>query len=68
MPYRLTNSKGQTYSLHGKEVTLPNGRLRRISSYSFAPAAPAPESGEALEARAGPLTPRVREVAALVAG
>ena len=64
-PYRHTNSKGQTYSLHGKEVTLPNGRLRRISSYSFAPA---PESGEALEARAGPLTPRVREVAALVAG
>ena len=26
MPYRHTNSKGQTYYLHGKEVTLQNGR------------------------------------------
>jgi hypothetical protein len=44
VPYRHTNSKGQTYYLHGKEVTLPNGRPRRI--YYFAPA---PKSGEALE-------------------
>ena len=26
MPYRYENSRGQTYYLHGKEVTLQNGR------------------------------------------
>jgi hypothetical protein len=46
MPYRHTNSKGQTYRLHGKEVTLRNGRRQRI--FSFARAA---EAGEALDAR-----------------
>ena len=34
MAYAHTNSKGQTYFLHTKEVTLRGGRLQRI--YYFA--------------------------------
>ncbi|MQA00820.1 MAG: hypothetical protein GEU80_16110 [Dehalococcoidia bacterium] len=30
MAYTKTNSKGQTYYLHSKEVTLKGGRLQRI--------------------------------------
>lgn len=45
MPYRHTNSKGQTYYLHGKEVTLQNGRKQRI--FYFAREA---KAGEALDA------------------
>lgn len=32
--FSYTNSKGQTYYLHGKDVTLKNGRVQRI--YFFA--------------------------------
>ncbi|PIR58767.1 MAG: hypothetical protein COU69_03845 [Candidatus Pacebacteria bacterium CG10_big_fil_rev_8_21_14_0_10_56_10] len=32
--YSYTNSKGQTYHLHTREVTLKNGRVQRI--YFFA--------------------------------
>lgn len=32
--YAYTNSKGQTYYLHTREVTLKNGRVQRI--YFFA--------------------------------
>jgi hypothetical protein len=28
MPYSYQNRKGQTYYLHGKEVTLQNGRTQ----------------------------------------
>lgn len=45
MPYRYQNSKGQTYYLHGKEVTLQNGRKQQI--FYFARAA---KAGEALDA------------------
>ena len=45
MPYRYQNRKGQTYYLHGKEVTLQNGRKQPI--FSFAREA---KSGEALDA------------------
>jgi hypothetical protein len=45
MPYSCRNSKDQTYHLHGKEVTLQNGRQQRI--YYFARA---PKAGEALAA------------------
>ena len=45
MPYSYKNSKGQTYYLHGKEVTLQNGRKQQI--YYFARA---PKAGEALDA------------------
>lgn len=34
MAYTVTNSKGQTYFLHGKEVTLRGGRKQQI--YYFA--------------------------------
>lgn len=34
MSYRTTNSKGQTYFLHAKDVVLKNGREQRI--YFFA--------------------------------
>ena len=34
MAYSHTNSKGQTYKLHMKDVTLKGGRLQRI--YFFA--------------------------------
>lgn len=34
MAFSYTNSKGQTYYLHGKEVTLKNGRKQTI--YFFA--------------------------------
>ena len=45
MPYSYQNSKGQTYYLHGKEVTLQNGRKQHI--FYFAREA---KAGEALEA------------------
>jgi hypothetical protein len=44
MPYRYENRKGQTYYLHGKEVTLQNGRKQQI--YYFARE---PKAGEALD-------------------
>lgn len=34
MAYSYTNSKGQTYYLHSKDVTLKNGRMQTI--YFFA--------------------------------
>ena len=34
MAYSYTNSKGDTYYLHGKQVTLKNGRVQQI--YYFA--------------------------------
>ena len=34
MAYATTNSRGQTYYLHGKNVLLKNGRMQRI--YYFA--------------------------------
>ncbi|MEK7145617.1 MAG: hypothetical protein AAB802_00345 [Patescibacteria group bacterium] len=34
MAYQVTNSKGQTYFLHGKQVTLRGGRKQQI--YYFA--------------------------------
>jgi hypothetical protein len=45
MPYRYQNSKGQTYYLHGKEVTLQNDRKQQI--FYFAREA---KPGEALDA------------------
>jgi len=30
MPYTHTNSKGKQYILHGKDVTLRNGRQQRL--------------------------------------
>jgi hypothetical protein len=45
MPYTHTNKKGQPYVLHGKEVTLQNGRKQRI--HYFAREA---KPGEALDA------------------
>ena len=45
MPYRYENSRGQTYYLHGKEVTLQNGRRQQIFYF-----ARAPKAGEALDA------------------
>ena len=45
MAYRHTNKKGQAYYLHGKEVTLQNGRRQQI--YYFARE---PKPGESLEA------------------
>ncbi|HEU5315848.1 MAG TPA: hypothetical protein VFX49_07025 [Chloroflexota bacterium] len=45
MPYTHTNAKGQTYYLHGKDVTLQNGRRQRI--YYFARE---PKRGEAIDA------------------
>jgi hypothetical protein len=44
MAYSYKNSKGQTYYLHGKEVTLQGGRKQQI--YYFAREA---KSGEALD-------------------
>ena len=44
MPYRYENSRGQTYYLHGKEVTLQNDR-KQIFWF-----ARAPKAGEALDA------------------
>ena len=44
-PYRYENSRGQTYYLHGKEVTLQNGRRQQIFYF-----ARAPKAGEALDA------------------
>ena len=45
VPYRYENSRGQTYYLHGKEVTLRNDRKQQI--YYFARA---PKAWEALDA------------------
>ena len=45
MPYSYKNSKGQTYFLHGKEVTLQGGRKQKI--HYFAREA---KAGEALDA------------------
>jgi hypothetical protein len=45
MPYSYQNSKGQTYYLHGKDVTLQGGRQQRI--HYFAREA---KAGEALDA------------------
>jgi hypothetical protein len=45
MPYSYQNSKGQTYYLHGKEVTLQNNRKQQI--FYFAREA---KPGEALDA------------------
>ena len=45
MPYRYENRRGQTYYLHGKEVTLQNGRKQQIFYF-----AREPKAGEALDA------------------
>ena len=45
MAYSYTNKKNQTYFLHGKQVTLQNGRQQRIFYF-----AKEPKEGEALEA------------------
>ena len=45
MPFSYQNSKGQTYYLHGKEVTLQNGRKQQI--FYFAREA---KPGDALDA------------------
>ena len=45
MPYSHKNSKGQTYYLHGKEVTLQGGRKQRIHYF-----AREPKEGEVLDA------------------
>ena len=45
MPFSHKNSKGQTYYLHGKEVTLQGGRKQKIHYF-----ARAPKAGEALDA------------------
>ena len=45
MPYSYQNRKGQTYYLHGKEVTLQNGRKQQI--FYFAREA---KPGDALDA------------------
>ena len=34
MPYSYQNKKGQTYYLHGKEVTLQGGRKQRIHFFA----------------------------------
>ena len=39
MPYRSEHTKGQTSSLHGKGVTLQNGRRQQIFSFARAPKA-----------------------------
>ena len=45
MPYSYTNRKGQTYYLHGKEVTLQNGRTQQIYYFTREP-----KAGAALDA------------------
>jgi len=45
MPYSYQNSKGQTYYLHGKVVTLQGGRKQQIHYF-----AREPKSGESLNA------------------
>ncbi len=47
MAYSLTNSKGQQYFLHQKDVTLKGGRLQRI--YFFAKEL-RPEKGTPIDA------------------
>lgn len=34
MPYSYKNSKGQTYYLHGRDVTLQGGRQQRIHYFA----------------------------------
>ena len=46
MAFSTTNSKGQTYFLHTKEVTLKGGRLQRI--YYFAKAVKPEDSIDAM--------------------
>ena len=41
MPYQHTNKRGQTYYLHGKEVTLQNGRRQQIFYFARQPKAEA---------------------------
>jgi hypothetical protein len=48
MAYQHKNKKGQTYFLHGKEVTLQNGRKQQI--FYFARAEKAGESLNAVPA------------------
>ncbi len=48
MTYKHTNSKGEAYYLHGKEVTLRNGRKQRIFYF-----ARTEKNGEGLEAIPG---------------
>jgi hypothetical protein len=45
MAYQHKNKKGQTYFLHGKEVTLQNGRKQRIFFF-----ARSEKEGETLDA------------------
>lgn len=45
MAYEHVNKKGQTYYLHGKEVTLQNGRKQQIFYF-----ARQPKDGESLNA------------------
>ena len=45
MAYEHVNKKGQTYYLHGKEVTLQNGRKQQIFYF-----ARQPKVGESLNA------------------
>ena len=45
MAYEHVNKKGQTYYLHGKEVTLQNGRKQQIFYF-----ARQPKEGESLNA------------------
>ena len=45
MPYAHTNKKGQQYYLHGKEVTLQNGRKQQIFYF-----AREPKPGESIDA------------------
>ena len=45
VPYRYENSQGQTYYLHGKEVTLQNGRKQRIFWFAREPKALARRDG-----------------------
>ena len=45
MPYSYENSRGQTYYLHGKEVTLQNDRKQQIFYF-----AREPKAGETLDA------------------
>ena len=41
MAYEHRNKKGQTYYLHGKEVTLQNGRKQQIFYFAREPKAEA---------------------------
>ena len=45
VPYRYENSRGQTSYLHGKAVTLQNGRRQQIFYFARAPKAGARSGG-----------------------